>query len=194
MAFPYTIHLDRIHELKGAYAAGPDETTWTLPAADSLMTTANTRIVLDESFGSDQGKVLTPKSISGTSVVATGNWTAGLAAIGRLYDYEVELTRPFVRDEQGNVDLDAFTSVAKLTTTHYKSGPYTIKATRSLRSDRSKTFNPPAGKLLDARGEHTAHLTGDAEKTRYYITGQGPRPITITALEWVVSYEARNPS
>lgn len=175
-SWSYVVHLDRREYLTGVHSLGT--TTWTT----AQTATGLDAIVLGPAFGGSAGTVLTPASASGTSVTATGNYSAGVACIGRLYATTVTLTRPFVRAEDGDPDLDWTLGLQKLTVGYRDSGPFTIRsAPGEGRSDRTFAFTPTG---LTASGEYSAPVFGPANLTTVSIESTNARPLQIAGVLW----------
>lgn len=184
--YPYAIRLDRRQELTGSYDGGADETTWTLPFADSTIDTA----ILGPDFTSPGTEVAV--TVTSTSAKASGDYTDGECILGRAYSYEIQPTRPYVKNFNGIADVDAWVTLRQFTVSHINSGNYTLKATRTNRTDRTKSHTV-SGTGLNARGHTKAWFTGNAEDTDLLITATSPKPVTIVSLEYNVDYEARRP-
>jgi len=177
MSYPFRLHMDRMFELQGTFSGG--DTTWTLPIDDPNVDT----IVLSDDFGATSGTIITPNTVSAGVVTVTGtDYSAGLVAIGRKTSFDIELSRPFIRDQNNNSEVDSFMSVHRINSTHYKSGPYTLKVTQQGRSDRTSSFAPATGSHLETFGVFAMQDGGDTTEAQFFVTGNGPRPIIIAAF------------
>lgn len=191
-SYAYPIHLDRQLTLTGSHAAGT--TTWTLPSTPTVLSgsaqysgygsTIN-MIVLGPAHGSDAGTTVTPNGYSSTTVTASGNHADGSAVLGRYFDMTAELTRPFVRDGQ-MVDMHSPTQIETVSIGYADTGDVEIKATQSLRSDRTREqdngVTPATGVL------HTV-LSGDAASMTLTVQSlASPKPTTVTGVNYEIEY------
>ncbi len=185
----YTTHLDRQVELTGSHSAGT--TTWTLVAPNGGNLTAEgstlNRIVLGPAFGGSSGVVVNIGGYGATNTVtATGNYSAGVAVLGRYFDAEAELTRPFVRDQAGNVDLLGTVCTSALMVAHFNSGPYSVVVNYAEgQADVTVTFTPTATLSAATDSIFRAQASGEVEKFTATITSSDPKPMTLSAIQWI---------
>lgn len=185
----YTTHLDRQVELTGVHSAGT--TTWTLvaPRGGNLTAEGSTlnRIVLGPAFGGSSGNVVNIGGYGATNTVtASGNYSAGVAVLGRYFDAEAELTRPFVRDQAGNVDLLGTVCVSGLMVAHFNSGPYSVVVDYTEgQADTTSTYTPTATLSTAVDSIFRAQATGEVEKFAASITSADPKPMTVCAIQWI---------
>lgn len=179
--YPYAVHLDSKVELSGSYHAGNDETTWTLPIADETID----RIVLSDSFGATAGNVVTPSSVSGTSVIASGDYSAGSCILGRRFDFRLEMSRLYQRDDSGRIILSNRVRVQNMLVEHVDSGAYTLTATLPNRSNQTKVFNPTA---IEETGQTKVWFSGNAKDMTIFITNNTPKPCTIVGIDFAIEY------
>jgi len=121
----YPVRLDRRVSLTGVYAAG--FTTWTLATADGDLTTA----VLGPDFGTSSGNELTLTKVDTTHYKAAGDWSAGEAMLGLVYDFLLTLPRPYVQNRDGAPILDLELVLQSVTFNHYSSGGYDVRLERT---------------------------------------------------------------
>ena len=178
------VHLDRQFVVTGVYDGGSDTTTWTLPMEEESVDA----IVLGPDFGNDAGDILEPDTVVDDEVELEGDWSAGEVVIGRNYAMSIELSPQYVRDQQGNADVDAWVTYRQITTAHHNTGTYTIRATMPRRTDRVKTFDHDP---IEKRGFTKAWFNGNSKDMRIFIENATPKPCTITSVEFIVDYEPR---
>lgn len=185
MSWPWEVHLDRKVCRTGVYS-NPN-TTWTLGFDD---TTINC-VVLSNDFG-EPGKILTPtRPTAGTAVVA-GDYSAGCVMLGRLYAMSLELTRPYRRMFDGTADLDAWTTIKKVIAAFRNSGPFTLRASMTGFSDRTKTFSQDDGEISDSIVRTLEEwFVGPADHMRLFIESTSPKPVIIPSVDIKVDHEAR---
>lgn len=178
----FIVHLDRKVEFlagTGTFSAGA--TTWTLPFTDS---TINAVI---PSSGANDGVLLTPTRPTSSTVRVTGDYSAIAVTIGRTFTAQIEMSRPFVRDKQGRVNLRAALLVRGLTIHHRRTGTYTVRQSRPPESDVSEQFTPRSG-LIDNLGVFQCFLSGNPEYVKWFIEDASPRPMMIPSIEWIGDY------
>lgn len=185
---PFIVRLDRRYCLTGTYSAGTGRTSWTLPLTDATMTTATCAIVLGGAFGASSGTVVTPFSVSGTTVQATGNYSAGVVTIGRLYTMSVELSTVFRRSPSGSAILNEILVLRQIVAAHRNTWAYKLRASMSLRTDRTKSFAPTS---VEAFGTLRAFFNGLARLTRLFIENDTAKPSTVSSVEITVDASAR---
>ena len=102
--------------MTGSYHAGNDETTWTLPVTDDTVDI----IVLSSDFGDLAGTILYGGNViaNGATVTTPEDYSAGEVILGHSFDMEVELSRPYVRNREGQADIRARMLIRRLVTAH----------------------------------------------------------------------------
>lgn len=188
MSVPYPVKLDRRSCLgTGVYSAIDDETTWTLPINDDSFDT----IVLSDDHGSAAGTELTSLTIDDQvdpyEVTVSGDYSAGDVVIGISMTARAQLTRPFIRNRNGQAYSDAYVGVKKVTTAHdsgtQDQGKYQIRTSMPNRSDRTKIFN--RDRRAEEAGRFPAWMNGNAATMDIYLENNGARPFTITSVEFL---------
>lgn len=184
---PYSIHLDRKCRLLGVYNAGSGKTVWTLPIADSSLTTV---VLASTSFGADNGKVFTGSYGAG-AVSVSGDYSASYAIVGRAFTMSVELSRPFRRLYSGEAVISDRVQLGVFYASYRNTGDLTIRASSPVvpaRSDRSKSYAAPVGTVTE-EGELRFLLSGRAEETRVFLESATPRPVTVPGVRWTGDFQ-----
>jgi len=177
------VYLDRLMVLTGAY--GGANTVWTLSVADSSIDT----VVLGPAFGANFGKIVALDSVAGTAATALGvNYSAGACALGRSYTKSVELTRPYVRDRDGQADFDAWLQVKRVSVSFRNTAALKIRSVNPGRSDR--TVEMDIDPIVE-QGVKRAWLNGSANDMRMFVENDTPKPSTISAVEYDALYSPR---
>lgn len=172
---PFPVRLDRRFCLNGVHSGG--NTTWTTPV-DHGGTADTIRVV------TQAGVVLTPSGVTANTVICAGDHSSAPATVGLIYTMDVELSRPFRRDQAGAYISDRL-SVSDIIVAHKDTGDYSIAVTYDEAPARSpKTFAAASG-VLDARGYSKVNAPGDAESMQVSITNATPRPCIITGVEFM---------
>ena len=183
--WPYVVHLDRLIEATGTFAAGTGYTTWSLGLTDATIDTA----VLGPDF-TTPGTVITVATVPGdaTKVRALGDYTAGEVRLGRSYTMTLELSRPFVRDRNGTAQMGGVLQVRKIIATHQNTGAYTLTRAMTDRADKSVEFEPDD---IEEFGIVQAWLNGNSEDAQWLITSDSPKPVAIASVEYHTDFAAR---
>jgi len=137
----FLVHLDRKVTLTGVYDIGTNTTTWTLPYSDSGVF----QVALGAAFGSNTGAVVTTTKASDTTLTATGDFSAGIAYVGRVYTKRVELSKQYPRDSQGSAITGNKLMMKTMDVTYVDTGYFTVHVTPEGRDPYTYTFT---GKTL----------------------------------------------
>ncbi len=192
------VHLDRQYALQGVFNS--PNTEWTLPISDASMATTNIWIVLSDAFTSiaDTAKTMhigvtdtdLRPAISGDVVSVVGNFTDDIAIVGRSFTMSVELSKPYIRDRNGDADIDAWLSIQQIVTAHHVSGPYSLVRTYAGDSTSyTETFNPASTEVTDAVGILRAWFSGEAKDMTITINSTNSFPVTIPSVRYLADYE-----
>ncbi len=182
----YLVHLDNRVTATGVYS--DPTTTWTLTVSDETLDTA----VLGPAFGDDSGEQIALTMVSGTSYTATGDYSAGVSQLGRIFTMNVELSRPYVRGRNGEAKLNMSLQLLKLVTNHINTGQYIIRINQVGRAVRDQTFTPLDGSILDAEGNAQAWIQGRADDTTISIVDESALPTIISAASYAATFTQRN--
>jgi hypothetical protein len=179
-------HIDRKFHLTGTVAG--DNTVWTLPITDETIDT----VVLGPDFGDLEGTVVSVTT-DGTTVTATGSpsspvdYSGGVVVVGRSYVAEIELTRPFLTNEQKNQITNAGLLIHKMAVNHSQTGEYIVRVEQPNRTAREQTFTPLDGSQIEAVGTRQYIISGNAKDTTIKIRNTTPKPSTIVGVEYTVT-------
>ena len=172
----FSPRLDSKHTLTGVYSS--PNTTWTLPINDESVDT----IVLGPDFGDDAYSSLTPDSVSGSTVTIAGDYSAGECIIGRSYSASVQLSRPYLKDYQGNSIMNASLYMNRIVLHYENTSDFSVRVSITGFDDQTSVFTT-GDNSLDT-GEHIAWLTGKIDDTtEIYIENNSYTPSTITSVE-----------
>lgn len=183
----YIKHLDCQHRLVGVHSAGT--TTFTLPVSD---TTINVAVPL---FTANAAVLDTPVTVvsSGTSVTVSGNYGGGTCIVGRTFTSSVELSRFYLRDEQGRAVVSMTGIVNEMHLKHHRTGPYTVKLNfgpSDPRSVWSETFAPTG--LVDPDGSFKPWIQFGTDKARISIESSSVYPFHLSTIETVITPASTN--
>lgn len=132
--------LDRRFTVTGSYNANTKITSWTLPFLDASIN----KVILGSAFGSKAGfeRVVTNTTVGGVTVLTcAGQFDAGVCFVGRSYNMIVELTPPYVKDQNNRV-IPGSISVMGLRLIHKNTGYYKVEVQPYKRETSTHIFNP----------------------------------------------------
>jgi len=184
--YPWEVRLDNMQSQTGAYSA--PNTTWTLAAPDTAINCA----ILGPAFGGEAGKVLTLTTVDATHVRCAGDYSAGPALVGRRFTMNVQLSRPYMRDQSGATILDMVLLLNKIVLNHKNTGSYAIRVEQPARAARDYGFVPRDGSAIEAEGSHWAYIMGNSKDTIVSIRDTSPYPCIIPSGEWVGTFVSRS--
>ena len=183
------IRLDnRIALTGGAYAGGV--TTWTITGDldDAYMDT----VILED------GTELTATWVSDTSYTTPGDNSGLDGYLGRKYYMEAELSRPYLRREDGTAILDATLQLHSIRVNHTAGSEYTVRVVSDIDQigstdigggefARDYAFPLPSNNLIDDAESHQAPVMGLSDNTIVRIRSNSPKPCMISSCEYVVT-------
>ena len=184
-----TVLMDRRVSVVATYNVGTDQSTWTLPYPAEGATVAITDA---ETFGFRPTVVA-----SGSTLVASGNYSGLAAMAGMEFVSECELS-PFVyRSKRGDgSDGVAVPGVnLKLASCQIATGPssyihvevlrdYRQPFTYHLEASAMGTPNALLGSLVQGRMDKRFSIMADATNTRVKLRNGGPYPYSILTYRW----------
>lgn len=165
-------------QLTGTFSSSTGLTSWTLPFRDDSINT----IILSDSYGSLAGTVISVHHIFNNIVYAAGDYSDYPAILGRNYVMSVELSKQFRRDEDGRAIIDDRLQASTIVADHVDAGTYDIVASLPNRANRTRTFTPTPGTLIEEEGQLRTFLNGDSKNLRVYLRNDTPLPCTICSV------------
>ncbi len=177
-AWPFEVSLDRKLCLIGVYS--DPNTTWTLPFTDATIDT----IVLSDDFG-ETDIIIPADSNDGTNVVAAGDYSAGVAMLGRLFAFSIELTRPFRRRFDGSAELDVWTTINRIAAGYRSSGPLSIRVAYPDRPDLTFAIPTQSENALSSAAIAllTGWVQGNAELMRIFLESTTAKTVVIPSVD-----------
>ena len=187
---PCSVHMDTQISVTGTNAAG--FTTWDYTLTDDTLDT----VVLGANFVATAGTVLTGLTAVNNHAVkiadATGAYAGQAAYVGRSFDMELELSRPYVRSSDESTVLDGTIKLHKLRVNHIGTGQYSLVISQPGRADRTTQWTPRDGSLIETEGEAQFVIMGNARDTTLTITDSSPLPVHIPMMEYLVTFNPRS--
>ena len=180
--FTTGVHLDCQMVVAGVHSAGT--TTFTLP--NSLSDTTITR-------GALVGGTALTLTANGTTCTVSGDYQTGspVVVLGQPFTLTTELTRPYVRDQNGVADINKQVTMREVITKHQNTGAYTLRCVVSGSADRTKVFTPASG-ITEAAGTMRSWFNGDTKRQTITIESSSHLPLTITGIEYFVESSSRD--
>lgn len=173
----HPVLLDRLIPSIGVYDSSTNKTTWTLPYADDDTFT----IVLGESF-TDAGSSIQASKITrptSSSIAASGDYSGGAVYIGKRYWYEIELTRPMLKqivNEVPQVERSAVYSVHNFIVDYSKSSAFQVDVEYKDGTTRTYKFS---GILSDNTDFQVGKFNFNSDKFPVPIKVKGGRKVTV---------------
>ena len=161
---------------------GPD--TYTVPV---LVGVAGTRGTWTRP---GPGGVIELTTYTPTTVAAPGDWSAGEVCLGRFYDFILELSQPFVRDESGRAMTNDYFLCRRVVVSHRESGPYSVSVTSRFPGfgEYLTTLDLDDGEFTEDDGLLDAMAPGRASDIIVTITSSWPTPLSVAGVQYVGEY------
>ncbi len=185
-ATSHAIFLDhKIRHAGGTYDGGTGLTTWIFAY----------RYLPTKAVHLATGTVFTPTRVGTThTYTAAGNYSSGSTIFGREETMDMYFSRPFPRDEQGKVLIDARYQVKHFTVHWINSVAFDVVSydapATSLGNTasyfRHELLNPLLGDnyAVPDVGSHRHWIGRNAESLRLAIFNNTVRPSSIVGVEW----------
>ena len=205
----YATRIDRKQEIQGIYVAVDDETTFTIPFEDANIDTIVLSATWDTALVKAAGTVLiaadfisisTTDTPGSTIIVVEGDFENNAdgddapAWVGRQYIALIELSRQYVRDQQGSF-LHGNTHLMRAKVRHRDSGGYKVRITPEGRAELTKDFivpnigsTPLDSDQLDAFGEFQFRVMAHAENLTVQLINDSPFPTAWVDMEIDVEF------
>jgi hypothetical protein len=189
----FLVHLDRRNELTGVYHAGNDETTWTLPYAD----TDTYEVILGTAFTNQAGRKLTVTHPTSTTIVADGDFSAGACFVGKPYTFSYQFSQQFKRDAAGAAVAEGRLMMRRMTVIFTDTGNFVAKVTPEARSTYEYPFtgkylgtNIIVGAVSITDGTFAFPVMDDAEKVTIVLENDSHLPCNFQSAEWTGLYHS----
>ena len=146
-----------------------------------------TNMVFGPDFSNAGTETVVSRAISDTFIRLTGDFTDGEVFIGRPYTFSVQLSEPFVRNQQGQAILDGIRKIRQLLVRHKDTMDYSVTLVPKDRASLTQdiTFTSPDS------GSEKFYILTDADDLDVTITNATANPCTITALEWIGEFSRK---
>jgi hypothetical protein len=192
--------LDRRFAVTGTYNTATKITSWTLPFLDSSIN----KVILGSAFGSKAGfeRVVTNTTVGGVTVLTCSGNFAGSSFVGRSYNMVVELTPPYVKDQNNRV-VPGTISVMGLRLIHKNTGYYKVEVQPYKRETNSHVFNPlrvgsaVAGSIvIEKDGEFSCKPMVSSKNMSIKITSDSHLPARLVSGTMLIRFVPlkRNPA
>lgn len=190
--YPYAVHLDRRMTLTGVYNAGGNYTEFDLTPLPASGSTVNAYVqgpafAVPGTYSIDASG-WTYAAPPGTTIQIPGNLSAGAMIFGRYFSTELELSRPYRRDENGRAKAGEKLALLEMTLDHIDTGEYDVTVAGATSFVTSFDAGTAA---VDAEGFLRAGLSCDPDQSTVTISDTSPRPMTIAGYQ-ISAYAAEN--
>lgn len=131
----HLVHLDRRYSLTGVYDAGANETTWTLPHAD----TDTYQVVLGASF-TVKGAKLNVTHPTSTTLVALGDYSAGTCFVGKPYSLLYRFSELYIKNSEKVAVMDGKLMLRNIAISYTDSSYFRVEVTPKQREKNTYVF------------------------------------------------------
>lgn len=146
------------------------------------------------------GEIAVVKEVLPGVIKVEGDWTDRLFYAGRNYDWIIELTKLFVRDQDGAALEDARNQVRHLVCSFSKTGFLQIRSTPLGRQTYTKTFeghiyDSPAASFDEVAledGTLSAGIMSDGATCKIELHNPTHLPCAVTKARWTGSHNPRH--
>ena len=193
---PYQVCLDRQHTVTGSYSSGTGLTTWT----STLPHVSLEKIVLSTDFATGvegESPILTYGG-DGTTLTATGDYSAGVAILGIPFSQEVQLSKLYMRDPENTartMTTGRF-QLKRFQVNYQTTGFFNVSITPAFRDEQVFTFN---GRIIGSgdnvigspaihSGQYSIPIQTESSTATVKIQNNTELPMTITGLDYTGYY------
>lgn len=191
-------NIDRKIVLTGVYSAATQQTTWTLPFEDNNVD----KVVLGEQWGVRTGQVIasTTSTTGGvTTVVVSGDFSTYPAILGKTYTMSVQLSPPFVKDEQQMV-VQGTLGIRTMDIMYEDSAFFEVTVKPEGRPTKTRRFisnrfgSAVFGQQnIEEFGRYRLQVRGNASDTVITLVNDSPFPSLFVNLEYQGNFvQSRN--
>lgn len=189
----YHAHMDKKVVVTGTYDPSTKMTSFVPPFEDDEMNT----VILGDQWVDKRGQIIasTTETSGGTTTLkVSGDFSTHPVILGKSYDMSVQLTRPFVKDDQqivvqGNMQIKTIDMLFKDTTT------FNVEVTPLGRPTKIRKFNAAKyGSAVFGQsstkdfGRFRTQVFGSAADTVIILKNSTPFPSLFTSLEYIVNF------
>lgn len=192
----YSLLMDRKATLSGTYSSSTGLTTFALPFKDAAID----EVILGGAWGTRKGQRMAATNDSAgstTNLTISGNFSAQPVWVGKNYDFSVELTKPYPKDQSGQVIAGNYQIryidmlLRDTATLDISVEPYR-RSSRTSRYSAARVGEAILGAVSVAETDRfRAPIRGDASSTTITISNSTPLPCQITNMEIVGTLVAR---
>jgi hypothetical protein len=198
---PFKVLLDRLTEITGVYDSGADTTSWTLPYPDDFGSTF--RVVLGPMWAGREGsQVQGVTQTNPTTLVASGDSSAGAAFVGKEYRFRYEFTEPTIKTEVAGRQTalaGGILKVRKWAVDYFKTGYFKMRITAPGRDSfdyvfTGRTLGDPdnvIGTIPFTTGTFKKTVLSDAKKLKIELISDSYLPCAFTGADFEGNYVVR---
>ncbi|SFZ81661.1 hypothetical protein SAMN02983003_0621 [Devosia enhydra] len=134
--YEWVPRIDNHQFVTGVYSAFNNRTTWELGfnATDPVAITSKL-------FPNNKGMLSIPLTVTGTTVYATGDWSAYPVMIGENFDAFVELSKQFLRNDNNTAIINGRLQLRRMSVRYTDTGYFTVDVTPQGRPTKRSVYN-----------------------------------------------------
>jgi hypothetical protein len=191
------VHLDRKVTLTGAYNAGTNTTTWTLPYPDA--STAY-QVILDSGFGTASGTVLTPARPTSTTLTYLGDYSAHTVIVGKKYTARYRFSQQFYKDQEKQTVAHANLMMKNIQLFFSRTGYFRAEVTPKYRDTFNYIYSGKSvgsqswtvGSITLGDGVFNIPLHADSENIQIDLVNDSYLPSYFQSAEWEAQLSTRS--
>lgn len=198
----YLLHLDNYTSITGGnYSTSTNKTTFTASWLSSVTTPNGDLVLIDDDETATRSGNYTKPTVSGTSIVADGNWSGITVQVGYLYDYKIEFPRFYVTKTANQItvsDVNASLILHRIKVAFGRVGLYESILSRVGKTDYTELYESTQPSAYS--GDNVPYLMEKVQTIPVYeknenvdltVKSTHPSPATIRSLSWEGDYSNR---
>lgn len=186
--YDWAPRIDHQQELTGSYDGVADETTW------DLGYTPTDPVAITTNLFPDGSRMLSlPLTTVGTTVTASGDWSANPVLLGENFDAFVTLSKQYVRNEENASIINGRLQLRNMTVRFNDTGYFVVEVIPEGRSAIQRTYT---GRVLGssdneiqmfniANGKFRFGVKSNGETATITVRSDKFLPFTITSAAWI---------
>lgn len=184
----YVVKLDSRVEATGVYDSGTNETTWTMP----YPITGEHRVTLGSTFTGEASTELVLTNSGANTVSVTGDYSSGLAYVGKPYMYKYTFSPIYFKDEN-RISVPHYTiKIKNFKLLFNDTGSFEVTVTPKNRETQTYTYSGKRvgdsgmiiGQVNIDSGVFPFPVFSDASTSVISLTNSSSLPCSFQAAEW----------
>jgi hypothetical protein len=188
-------HLMSVAGADGSYSSGNDDTTYTL----DMNTTLGSWVVVSE----DDLSEVTPKSLSGTTLILEGDTTGTDHKIGQAFTSTYQFSEWYAKDKEGKSILQGRLQLRQMTLSFKDTGYFKIEVTAGGRTTVEQILSDEftslkigestVGAITLMTGEKNFLIMAQSKQTVIQLISDSYLPFAIQLGGWDATFTLRSP-